>query len=194
MRLEEVISPISCAENIKNFILNSSTSDLQATIAYRQNPEFKSLLHACKTMPNEDLIRAREFWASINIAQQNLSEFGREKKSWKNVKISQQNLSELEVADTLITVAECLETYNNLLSENKIIDICGLLYHELDTNYALAVQVNKFGIHLEDLLSGISCANEVRDFFVNSSKEALQTTIAYRQNLRFRSFLQDCER
>ena len=86
------------------------------------------------------------------------------------MKISQQNLSDLEVADTLITVAECLETYNNLLSKNNIADICGLLYHELDTNYPLAVQVNKFGIHLEDLLSGISCANEVRDFFVNSSK------------------------
>ena len=194
MRLEEAISPISCAENIKKFILNSSTSELQAAIAYRQNPEFKSLLQACKTMPNEDFIRAREFWESINITQQNLSEFRREKKSWKNMKISQQNLSDLEIADTLITVTECLETYNNLLSENKIADICGLLYHELDTNYALAVQVNEFGSHLEELLSGISCVNEVRDFFVNSSKESLQTTAVYRQNLKFKSFLQDCER
>jgi hypothetical protein len=194
MRLEEVISSISCAENIKNFILNSSTSDLQATIAYRQNPEFKSLLHACKTIPNEDFIRTREFWASINIAQQNLSEFRREKKSWNNVKISQQNLSDLEIADTLITVNECLETYNNLLIENKIADICGLLYHELDTNYALAVQVNEFGSHIGELLSGISCTNEVRDFFVNSSKESMQTIVLYRQNLRFKSFLQDCER
>jgi very-short-patch-repair endonuclease len=194
MRLEEVISPISCSENIKKFILNSSTSELQAAIAYRHNPEFKSLLQACKTMPNEDFIRAKEFWAGINIAQQNLSEFRGEKKSWKNVKISQQNLSDLEVADTLITVAEYLETYNNLLSKNNIADICGLLYHELDTNYALAVQVNEFGSHLEELLSGISCANEVRDFFINSSKESLQTTIVYRQNLKFKSFLQNCER
>jgi superfamily I DNA and/or RNA helicase/very-short-patch-repair endonuclease len=186
MRLEEVISSISCSENIKKFILNSSTSELQTAIAYRQSSEFKSLLQACKTMPNEDFIRAKEFWEGINITQQNLSEFRREKKSWKNVKISQQNLSDLEIADTLITVTECLETYNNLLSENKIA--------ELDTNYALAVQVNEFGSHLEGLLSGISCANEVRDFFVNSSKESLQTTVVYRQNLRFRSFLQDCER
>jgi len=174
MQLEEVIAPISCAESIKNFILNSSTSDLKTAIDYRYNPDFISLLQDCKITPAEHSKLAREFWSSVNIGE--------------------QNLSDLEVADTLTKVAECLDTYNNLISDNKIVDICGQLYQEEDTDYALALQVNKFGVDLEDLVTPIACSEDIKNFILNSSTSELQVVINYWQNFKFKTFLENCKK
>jgi very-short-patch-repair endonuclease len=119
-------------------------------------------------------------------------EYHKAHKVWESKKNSANPKNDQEISSILNKAADFWDEYADL-KKDEINQICGELYREFETDYKLCYEINGFGHRLEELVTHISCKDEIRDFAINSPIETLKIAVTYNNHPDFQGLQKICQ-